>query len=477
MLRLQNDQKVHPYSPKYHAPQWLADLTLRPKSEQNFEAVFLPFVSHSRQLLFPIQIYDQEAFGRTMKRKALKKLPRRRRSFDDHPDRTKGSAMQNCHQNNYQAAEAGAPLVQKDLASLKMSTEIPPSSFEFYVWSDEGINLHVNLNSSPSDWTNRFRKEVCITENLHQNESWSFWQEIGCLGESSTERKSSFIQNMKPNQIETRRRQTKSQPNLRLTNDVTGSDQQDIGDNSLISDALKPFSISGNVEDKLKDNETIVTAALTGNMVGDSKEGQSTVSAELGYGARNNFISGAESCAKDASKDAGTAFIKSMCGSFGNSLSDPDKMECQNSKPVSSSAELQNSEVASCHKHASASLCENDGTLDLMNPNMSSTRPDELVNSSKFNLDTNGNDFLLNEEWEFDKTVNGRESSECSQFDDPLKSGLVSDDQDSKVELQRKRKRKDSNVQDYSAEPFTRILRSMKAPRRSIRLFSKWKGP
>lgn len=369
-------------------------------------------------------LHVQEGFGDTMKQKALKKLPRRRRSADDHPDITKDSTVQDCHQNNYQAAEAGAPLVQKDLASLKTTTEIPPSSFEFYVWSDEGINLHVNLNSSPSDWTNKFKKEVCITENSHQNESRSFWQEISCLGESSTERKSSFLRNMKSNQIEVHRNQTKTQPSLKLTDDVTGSDQQDIGDSSLIADTLKPFSITGNNEDKLKHNETVVTAAVMANMADNKKEGQSTVSAKLGYGARNNFMSGAESCPKDASKDSGTAFIKSMCGSFGNSLSDPDKMECHTSKPgykicedftqlngsrfvipgvvrpgvsVSSFAELQISEVVSCHKHASASLCENDGTLN--RKKMPYTELGEPVNSSKFNLDNEGNNFLLTEEW------------------------------------------------------------------------------
>lgn len=361
-----------------------------------------------------------------------KKLPRT--SFSSHSHITKDSTVQNHHQNNYGAAEAGAPLVEKDFASLKTTTEVPPSSFEFYVWSDEGINLHVNLNSSPSDWTKRFKKEVCITENLHANESWSFWQDLGCLGESSTQRKSSFLQNTNPSQIEIRRRQTKSLPSLRLTkDDVTGLDQQDKGDSSLISDTLKPLSMPGNVADKLKDNQTIVSAELTANMADNLKEGQSTVSAVLSYGAPNNFMSGAESCAKNASKEildsdaAGTPFSKSLCGSVGNSLSDHGKLERQNSKPgneisedftmlngscfvnpgvvrpgvsVSSSVELQISEVASCHKYASVSVCENDGTLDLIDPkNISDTEQGGLVNSS-FNVDTDGNNFLsLTEEW------------------------------------------------------------------------------
>ena len=55
------------------------------------------------------------------------------------------STVQNCHQNNSGAVEAGAPSVEKDLASsVKAATEVPPSSFQFYVWSDVGINLHVD---------------------------------------------------------------------------------------------------------------------------------------------------------------------------------------------------------------------------------------------------------------------------------------------------------------------------------------------
>ena len=187
-----------------------------------------------------------------MKRKA--KLPRRR-SAADHPDVSKHSTVKNCNQSNYQVAEAGAPLVQKDLASLKATTEIPPSSFEFYVWSDEGINLHVNLNSSPSDCTNRFKKEVYISENVHQNKSCSFWQEISCLVENSTIEKSSFLPNMKSNRIEIHKRHMETQPSVKLTNDVTRPDQHDIGDNSLIYDTSKPFSNDATVEDKSKDDE------------------------------------------------------------------------------------------------------------------------------------------------------------------------------------------------------------------------------
>lgn len=240
-------------------------------------------------------LHVQEGFGCTMKgRASKKKLPRR--SLGSHSHITKGTAVQNHHRNNHGAADAGAPSVEKDLASLKATIELPPSSFEFYVWSDEGISLHVNLNSSPSDWTKRFKKDVCVTENLKGNESWSFWQDLGRFREKSAQR------------------------------------------NSSLQNTLKSLGMTGNFSDKLKDNQTIASAALTADMAGNLKKGQSTVSAELSYGAPNNFMSGAESCAKYASKEIldsdvpDASFRKSLWGSVGNSLSDPGKLELQNPK-------------------------------------------------------------------------------------------------------------------------------------------------
>ncbi|KAJ1387858.1 hypothetical protein SESBI_39619 [Sesbania bispinosa] len=354
---------------------------------------------------------------------ALKKNKFHGRSSDIHSGKMRDSTVQNFHQSNGGSVEAGAPSAEEDFASsIKAATEVPRSSFEFYVWSDEGINLHVDLNSSPSDWTNRFTNE---------------------------------------------------------------------------------------------ENQSAVSAELTVDVIENLMPDRLTVSAEVSDGALNNFISGAESCAKDTSKkildsDAtNTSFNKSPCDSVGNSLSDPGTLELQNSKPdnecsedcalpndscivnpgvvcvgasLSCSVEPQNSEVASCHKYASVSLCDNDRSLDLSDPkNTSDTEQGGLVNSSGINFITEGSNFpSLTEEWEVSKIVDGRESSECSKFDDPLKkSSLDSDDQDSKMELRKKRKIRDSEIQGSSGKPVVRILRSMKntavmvLPRRSLRLIAK----
>ncbi|XP_057456276.1 uncharacterized protein LOC130747367 isoform X2 [Lotus japonicus] len=334
--------------------------------------------------------------------------------------------------------KAGAPSAKKDFASsIKPATEVPHSSFQFHVCSDEGINLHVDLNLSPSDWTNRFRKEVRISENLRGNKPWSLWQDLHGLEENSKRGNFSLLSNTSSGQIDNCDEQVKSSSSMKLIKDnVAELDQQNRG-------------------------------------------------------------------------AANTTFNKSLCDSVGNSLSEPGTLELQNSKPdneyyedcalpnssfivnpgvscagasLSNSGEIQNSEVASCNKYTLVSLCDNDGSLELCYPkNTSDAEQGGLVNSSETNFIIDGNDFpSLIEEWEVGKTVDGRESSACSQFDDPLmKSCLESTDQDSKMELRRKRKNRDSEIQDSSDTPATRILRSMKNTavmvlrRRSTRLISK----
>lgn len=53
--------------------------------------------------------------------------------------------------------------------SLKTSPEVFSSAIEFYVWSDEGVNLYVDLNSSPLNWTERFKTEVYICKSMYRD--------------------------------------------------------------------------------------------------------------------------------------------------------------------------------------------------------------------------------------------------------------------------------------------------------------------
>ncbi|XAR48705.1 hypothetical protein NMG60_11031608 [Bertholletia excelsa] len=57
-------------------------------------------------------------------------------------------------------------------------------SFEFYVSAEEGINLIVDLNSSPSDWPKRLESQVFGCPNAHVNKIGSLREELEILGTS-----------------------------------------------------------------------------------------------------------------------------------------------------------------------------------------------------------------------------------------------------------------------------------------------------
>ncbi|KAL9296502.1 hypothetical protein ACSQ67_022398 [Phaseolus vulgaris] len=445
----------------------------------------------------PLQHFPSPSggFGYTMHIGGLKKAKSPGRSFDIHLGKMRDSTVLICHQNNSGVVEASAPSVQKDFASsVKAATEAPPSSFEFYVWSDVGVSLHVDLNLSPTDWINRFRNEVCISENIHENKSGSLWQDLSDLAENSAQGKSSFLWSTNSGQIDEHDSQAKSPSSSKLTKDgATELDKQNADDSPLICNSFTPCSMTVKVKDNLQ-------------------EKHSTLSAEVGNGALNTFLSGAESCAKDKSKkiidsDAtNMPFIKSICDSVVKSLSYPSRLELQNSKPdnecfedcallndscfvnpsavcagasLSSSVGVQNSEVINCRKYASVSLYDNDNSLDLSDPKSTFPAMEQgrLVKTEEI-FETDSINFTsLTEEWEVGRIIDRRESSECSQFGNPL--NVNCNNRDSKMELSKKRKSRDSEIQGSNGKPTTtRVLRSMKnngvkLPRRSMRLISK----
>ncbi|KAL9322971.1 hypothetical protein ACSQ67_011024 [Phaseolus vulgaris] len=104
---------------------------------------------------------------------------------DIHLRNTRHKTEKSFHQNNCGGdVETGVSSQEKDFTSSPMEiTDVPPLSFEYHGWSEEGINLCVDLNSSPSYWANRYRNEVCVSENACR-------MNLGCLGGSSTQGKS-----------------------------------------------------------------------------------------------------------------------------------------------------------------------------------------------------------------------------------------------------------------------------------------------
>ncbi|KAF7112767.1 hypothetical protein RHSIM_RhsimUnG0195000 [Rhododendron simsii] len=88
----------------------------------------------------------------------------------------------------------GACLAENASPSSTKSPESIPS-FEFYIRSEEGVNLIVDLNSSLSDWSKRLESELCCCHNLVDSKFGSLRKELQLLGKSNTAIKGSFLQN------------------------------------------------------------------------------------------------------------------------------------------------------------------------------------------------------------------------------------------------------------------------------------------
>ncbi|CAK8575818.1 unnamed protein product [Lathyrus sativus] len=292
--------------------------------------------------------------------------------------------------NNGRVVERGTPSVESDfVSSIKAVTEFPRSSFEFYVWSDQGVSLEVDFTSSPSDWTNKFKNEVRVSDNVNGNKSRSLRQDLSGLRDKS------------------------SLSGLKLTEDgVAALGQENNGERMTVKAAKD-----------LLENCSKPLMSYPGRL-------------EVQHSKPDNGGSG------NCGLPKGSCIVNPGGVCAGASLN--------------ISVELHSLEVASCHKYASVSPGDGDGSPDLSDPK----NTPEMKHFRKAA-----------------KSVDGRRRSGCSQFDDPLKkSRLDYDDQVSKTELHKKRKDRYPEIQGSSGKPAARILRSiaktgvMVLPRRSPRL-------
>lgn len=265
----------------------------------------------------------------------------------------------------------------------------PSSSFEFYVSMDEGINLFVDLNSSSSEWAQKFKNEVRICENVPSNMSWNLHQDLHCLEEGDKEVGTSFIWNLDACQREEGHTQRKYSLIPKMTrNDDLQLDTQDKDDESLISTLVLPCSVD-------------VSELI--------KEEQAPKSSELNPSSQSLVLSVAESCKKDGSTVVNdtdivhTPHIQLTCGSFalqhqvscldrcqystlqnGYSLMNPTVINSGCS--ASGSVEMQSSEVASCHRDALDSSSAYVEVINLVDPKHNTKRKgDGLANLSKIN--------------------------------------------------------------------------------------------
>ncbi|KAM2711451.1 hypothetical protein EV1_031568 [Malus domestica] len=412
----------------------------------------------------------------------------RKYSVDDSLGLARDRTMENVPETESREINFSAYPAQTAVdCSVETPTQVPSSSFEFHVRSEEGINLYVDFNSSLSEWTKRFKSEVCTCQNVHRNKSMSLYEDLGCIGKGDKEKRSSFIQNINYGYIEDKE-PTKS--------DNVGLDHS------------------------VKLAETSVTSAVRScNMAADASEhlveDQALVSSKLDSAPQKQRISGAHSFAKDGSlikldSNVLNNFQKSICAPAVNSLSkgqlSPVIIEHQNSNlnnclnptlqnnysPVnlsvvypgcsaSASIEMQSSEVVSFSKDISCSPCGNGGLVGLFVQKDNLETELGIISSCEQVPDLLGNYVPKSAEaWERNNITNGRDSPECSQLTSSVeKNSFCYDNLESNEELSRKRKHIEGELQSGYGNPDAKNLTSRKhitrkvLPRRSVRLISK----
>lgn len=141
-------------------------------------------------------------------------------------------------------------------SSMKMFEPISSSSFEFFVHSEDGLNLSVELNSNPSEWVNKLKNGVNISHKVSDIKSGSFHEELGNLGDSNKQSEASFPWGLDPHQINDAHVKCGTSPSTSMKeNFPLDLNQPDRGDGSLTSSAVEPSGIAMVMTDNIPEDQ------------------------------------------------------------------------------------------------------------------------------------------------------------------------------------------------------------------------------
>ncbi|XP_021628762.1 uncharacterized protein LOC110626899 isoform X3 [Manihot esculenta] len=370
-----------------------------------------------------------------------------------------------------------------------------PASFEFYVSSEEGIKLSVDLNSSPSDWIKDYKNQVSLCRHVDSTTSRSLCKELGCIGESdNTQVKGFFPQSVGPGEIKDGYVQAKTSPSFVMENNI----EIDEGNKLVMILPTRQCSVEG--LECLGEEQGPISSKPSADVQN-----------------QNQIISITESCTKNVyaaildSDIADTPTEKTACNFAVNSISDGsvdlianehhnlkhgdemcENLTWQNSSDLenncsvfpgrlaSCSTEIQLSEAGNYHKDTLSLPNKNGGFVGLDDSNHNAGNEQATLATLSENNHCGNHLPTCSEEQEWNNIVNVIETSICSQVDNSVeKTCLKFDNQGSNEEFSRKRPFAGNECQNSCSKHDTKFLRSMMhsageaLPRRSMRLVSK----
>ncbi|PSS24073.1 Topoisomerase I damage affected protein, partial [Actinidia chinensis var. chinensis] len=380
----------------------------------------------------------------------------------------------------------GACLAENAYTSSIKSSK-PITSFEFYVSSEEGINLIVDMNASPSDWSKEWGNKVCSCHNKFDNKFGSLRAELHLLGNSNKQIKFPWSTDSDQN-VNNGDTQAQSFPySITREGDSLVVDHPYGGDGfsrsyidamemsmQLEEDKEHPHFSTPNYDVR----NHVISVAEYGPIDRETVTLESSVINIPQTKLSSNSVNSTQECQKcpDLLEHQNSEVDYKSCEdqSLQNTSTNVSPSRVYPGFSSSWSIEMQSPEVVSQRKDASCSPCGNDGSLDAVDAMLNmETTDDDLANSST----SQDNMSACAKERERSKPIYRAETSESLQ----LTESVEKKSEESEADELQKRKRQHSEGEDLNGcgEHNTRDLRSGKRlldrtlPRRSMWLVSK----
>lgn len=244
------------------------------------------------------------------------------------------------------------------------SAKLRSKPFQFYVRSEDGLNLCVDLTSSPSDWTKKFKRDVHIFENVQHSKSRSLHDDIESL--KGSEREMSSFKNINSGEIRDGTADSHTSP----CSEADKIDRSVLDQSPKVQRILDPHSIqtcSVHLTDvSEKSNEKKLPSCPNCN---SHCEPQCTVALDFNVADTRNdsepicdpAVDSMSGCPPiDTVLDHSTSNLNRCPNTIrenDSGLQNPPIVHLRCT--VSNSIEMQSSEVASCNKDTSGSHLEN----------------------------------------------------------------------------------------------------------------------
>ncbi|XWS13225.1 hypothetical protein CRYUN_Cryun36dG0019500 [Craigia yunnanensis] len=175
------------------------------------------------------------------------------------PSLTRDRRMKDMPQLEQKDTNVGACSNETAIPSSINTPTVSPSSFQFHVSSEEGINLFVDLNSNPSEWVEKLKSEVSICQNMSHSKSQTFHSDLGFFGESSTHMKNSFQLDVDTGRIKDGHMHSGSPPGLIIKeNNPLQLGHPDGDDGSLVSTVMTPCARAVEVPEHLEGDQGLI---------------------------------------------------------------------------------------------------------------------------------------------------------------------------------------------------------------------------